>query len=220
MRRDQLFSRRSARSLALLPLFCTAPLLSGCESQARQDPIYVRNSTDELTFKDTAIFRDRPLDDSVRSSLQLADYAKGLEATGLIAILQRPGPFTVFAIPNAPLEQLKARDPQVLDQSRLPNLQRTLSYTIVPGAYTDAKLRQLIAKQRGPIGLKTLYGDVIGVSVEPSTNQLILSDPSGATNRIWLSSMPQSNGVLYITQGMLNPAPAAPVLPVGRVATR
>ncbi|MCQ8279044.1 fasciclin domain-containing protein [Acetobacteraceae bacterium KSS8] len=207
MRRDHSLSRRFARSLVLLPLLGAMPLLSGCESQARQDPIYVRNSTDELTFKDIAFFRDRPLDDSIRSSLELADYAKGLELTGLITTLQRPGPFTVFAIPNPPLEQLRARDPQVLSPSRLPNLKRTLSYTIVPGDYTDAKLRQLIAKQRGPIGLKTLYGDVIGVSVEPATNQLILSDPSGAQSRIWLSSMPQSNGVLYITQSMLNPSP-------------
>lgn len=186
-----------------------APLLSGCESQARQDPLFVHNSTDALVFKDEALFRDRPLDDSLRGSLALTDYAVALDRTGLLTVLQRPGPFTVFAIPNQPLEQLMARDPHLLDPASLPGLRRTLSYTIVPGAYSEPRLRGMLSKSGGPVGLRTLDGDVLSVSIDPATSQLMLSDPSGQRTRLWLSNMPQSNGRLFVTQSMLTPSPAA-----------
>ena len=40
------------------------------------------------------------------------------------------------------------------------SLRRQLGYIpIVPGLYTDAGLRGLIAKARGPVGLRSIYGD-------------------------------------------------------------
>ncbi len=198
------------RLAALAGLLATGLALSGCESQARQDPLFVRNSSDALVFGDTALFRDRPIDESLRSSLVLADYTTALDRTGLLVQLQRPGPFTVFAIPNPAMEQAQTlQNGHLLDQAMLPSLRRTLGYTIVPGAYSDPVLRGMLARARGPVGLRTLYGDVLTVSLEPATNQLVLSDPSGRSNRIWMSNMPQANGRLYVTQAMLNPLPTA-----------
>ena len=74
----------------------------------------------------------------------------------------------------------------------------------------------MVTRARGPIALRSIYGDPLTVSVEPATGQLLLSNNQGQSNRIWLSSMPQSNGVLYATQTMLSPGlnpglnPAAP----------
>lgn len=170
----------------------------------------MRNSTDVLVFHDTPLFRDRPLNESLLSSVDLADYSTALKATGLLAQLQRPGPYTVFAIPNQPLEAAQAaQSGHLMDPAMLPALRRTLAYTIVKGRYSDAVLRRMIAKQGGPVGLRTFEGDILTVSVDSATNQLLLSDPRGQTNRIWLSDMPQSNGVLYATQSMLSPT--APV---------
>ena len=47
--------------------------------------------------------------------------------------------------------------------------------------------------------------------MEASTNQLVLSDLQGHLNRLWMSDMPQSNGVLYATQSMLTPGLPAPL---------
>jgi uncharacterized surface protein with fasciclin (FAS1) repeats len=202
--------RRNKSVWALALAVASAVSLGGCESTARQDPVFVRNSTDTLQFIDIPFFRDRPLDESLRSSLVLADYTTALNKTGLLALLQRPGPFTVFAIPNPSLEAAQAASGgHLLDPATIPSLRRQLGYTIVAGGYSDARLRTMIAQAHGPVALNTIYGDVLTVSLEPATNQLLLSDPTGRTNRIWLSSMPQSNGVLYATQTMLNPA--APV---------
>ena len=202
---------RSNRSAWALALAVSALSLGGCESTARQDPLFVRNSTDALVFGDVAFFRDRPIDESLRSALELTDYTAALDRAGLLTLLQQPGPFTVFAIPNQPLEAAQAAyGGHLLDPATLPSLRRQLGYTIVPGSYSDADLRGLIARARGPVALRGLYGDALTVSVEPVTGQLLLSNQQGQTNRIWLSSMPQSNGVLYATQSMLTPGvPAA-----------
>jgi uncharacterized surface protein with fasciclin (FAS1) repeats len=210
-RRDRLApgtapGRALAVMLGFAPMLAPVLVLAGCESQARQDPIYVRNSSDTLVFKDTAFFRDRPIDESLRGSLELADYTTALDRTGLLVLLQRPGPYTVFAIPNPSMEQAQSvRSGHLMDPAMLPSLRRTLSYTIVPGAYSEQAMRGMLAKARGPVGLRTLDGDLLTVSIEPSTNQLLLSDPSGRSNRIWMSSMPQANGRLYVTQSMLSP---------------
>ena len=203
--------KRRTRAVWPVMLAILSPaLLGGCESTARQDPFFIRPSTDTLVFHDTALFRDRPIEDSLRSSLNLADYRKALILTGLMSELQRPGPYTVFAIPNPPLEAAQtAQGGRLLDPSMRPALRRLMAYTIVPGAYTTGQLRQMIAKQGGPIGLRTFDGDVLTVAVEPGTGQLLLSDMQGRTSRIWLSDMPQSNGVLYATQSMLTPGTVA-----------
>ncbi|NPD68454.1 hypothetical protein HN018_08380 [Lichenicola cladoniae] len=207
------------RTRAVWPLVLAVVMpvvLAGCESTARQDPLFVTPSADTLVFHDTALFRDRTIDESVRGSLELADYSTALSLTGLLTELQRPVPYTVFAIPNEPLEAAQAaQGGRLLDPAALPSLRRLMAYTVVPGFYPVATLRQMIAKQ-GPVGLRTIDGDVLTVSVEQATGELILSDAQGHSNRIWLSSMPQSNGVLYATQSMLTPgvaaAPAAPVV--------
>lgn len=182
--------------------------LAGCESGARQDPLPIRGSSDDIVFTDVPVFRDRTVDETILSSLELTDYAVALNRTGLLDTLRQNGPFTVFAVPNSPMEaEQRAAYGQLLAPENRSGLRRLMAYTIVPGRYTEARLRRMIADRRGPIGLTTLGGrDVLTVSVEPATGELLLSDPQGRTNRLWLLEVPQSNGVLYATQSLLTPA--------------
>ena len=184
-----------------------AALLAGCESGARQDPLPIRGSTDDIVFTDVPVFHDRTVDESIVSSLELTDYAVALRQAGLLDVLRQNGPFTVFAVPNAPLEaEQRAAYGQLLAPENRSGLYRLMAYTIVPGRYTEAKLRRMIADRHGPIGLTTLDGhDVLTVSIEPTTGQLLLSNPQGRINRLWLLSVPQSNGTLYVTQSLLTP---------------
>ncbi len=182
--------------------------LAGCESGARQDPLLVRGSSDAIAFANVPVFNDRTVDESLTSSLELTDYAVALHRTGLLDTLRQNGPFTVFAVPNGPLEsEQKAAYGQLLAPENYAGLRRLMAYSILPGRYTVTKLRRMIAAHGGPIGLPTLDGrDVLTVSTEPGTGQLLLADPQGRTNRLWLADVPQSNGVLYVTQSLLSPA--------------
>ena len=192
--------------------------LAGCESGARQDPLLVRGSTSDIVFADMPIFRDRPLDESIRSSLELTDYAVALHKAGLLDSLREAGPFTVFAVPNQPLEAEQGlTGGQLLSGQGHAGLRRLMAYTIVRGRYGEARLRRMIAKRRGPVALPTLDpGSVLTVSREPATGELLLSDAEGRTNRLWLLDVPQSNGVLYATQSLLSPQRLAASAPAAR----
>lgn len=181
--------------------------LAGCESGARQDPLLVRGSTDDIAFAGVPIFRDRTMDESIRGSLEMTDYAVALRQTGLLDTLRRNGPFTVFAVPNEPMEAAqRAASGQLLSQQNRTSLRRLMAYTIVRGHYTEPKLRRMIAAQKGPVGLTTIDGrDVLTVSADAATGQLLLSNSSGQTNRLWLADVPQSNGVLFASQSLLPP---------------
>ena len=205
-------TRRNRDGLLLLAAALASPLaVGGCESMARQDPLFVRNSADAFIYDQAALFRDRPINESLLGSLTLTDYTAALTQTGLLAELQRPGPYTVFAIPNGPLEDAqKEAGGHLLDPAYRPALARQMAYTIVPGHYATADLRGAIAKAHGPIALRTLHGDPLTVFVEPSTNQLVLADYQGHRNRLAMSDIPQSNGVLFATQSMLTPGVPAP----------
>ncbi len=197
--------RRMAERLALA--LAAAIGLAGCESGARQDPLPIRGSTDDIVFANVPLSRDRTVDESIVASLELTDYAVALDRAGLLDTLRRSGPFTVFAVPNEPLEaaQRDAGGTLLLPRNHV-GLRRLMAYTIVPGRYTASTLRRMIAARRGPVGLTTFDGhDVLSVSVEPGTGQLLLADALGRSDRLWLADVPQSNGVLYATQAMLLP---------------
>jgi uncharacterized surface protein with fasciclin (FAS1) repeats len=200
----------SLRAMAMRSVLALgmAGALAGCESGARQDPLLVRPSSDDVVFSDVPIFHDRTVDEAVVGELELADYAVALDRAGLLATLRQAGPFTVFAVPNEPLEaEQHAALGQLLAPENHAGLRRLIAYTIVPGRYTEPKLRRMIARQHGPVALTTLNGrDVLGVSLEAATGQLLLSDRQGHANRLWLANVPQSNGVLYVTQSLLSPA--------------
>ena len=200
-------TRRRRMAGRLVLALSMMAILSGCESGARQDPLLIRGSTDDIVFANVPLSRDRTVDESIVASLELADYAVALDRAGLLDTLRRAGPFTVFAVPNEPLEAAQ-RDAggALLRPDNHANLRRLMAYTIVPGRYTAATLRRMIAARRGPVGLTTLDGhDMLSVSVEPATGQLLLADALGRSDRVWLADVPQSNGVLYATQSLLSP---------------
>ncbi|MFW7269605.1 fasciclin domain-containing protein [Gluconacetobacter sp. Hr-1-5] len=154
---------------------------------------------------DTPIYRDRPLNESLRGSIELADYTRALDLTGMMAPLREAGPFTVFAVSNLSMEQFaRASDPS----GGIPApaaLRQALAYSIVRGAYPAARLRQLIAVAPGNrISLPTVAGGTVLVGRDPA-GRLVLSDGAGRAAPIWIDGMPQSNGVLYLTSSLLAP---------------
>ncbi|QDH16352.1 fasciclin domain-containing protein [Swingsia samuiensis] len=152
-------------------------------------------------------YEDRPLDENIGASVELADYFAALKYTGLVPWITGPGPITVFAIPNKAMEDMSARwRGGLMTPAMKGQLTSILGYTIVSGKWDEKALRKAIARRKGQgVGLKTLYGTVLSVHEDPQTGELFLNNPAGQVSKLWGHSFPQSNGVLYFTQGALLP---------------
>ena len=114
------------------------PTVSGARTYARKPSSTPRNnpidSAVAYSNPQTPAFCDRPLSDTLRSALELANYTHLLDQSGLLATLQQAGPFTVFALPNAALESYNTRKGgQLLNPTHINTVRDMLAYTTVTG---------------------------------------------------------------------------------------
>lgn len=155
----------------------------------------------------TPAFCDRPLSDTLRSSIELADYTHLLDRTGLFATLQQAGPFTVFALPNTALETYNAQTGgQLLDPASTGSVRTLLGYTIVTGKWPHKALRAALAAAPGhSLLLPTLNGQALPIWLDTQTEQIMVGPPHGQSSPLWVMGIPQSNGVLYFTHTLVLP---------------
>lgn len=152
-------------------------------------------------------FADRPLQENVESSIELADYAQVLRQAGVMPWLNANGPYTVFAVPNAALESLTSQWGGSLsapaNQGRLAQIAR---YTIVPGQWDEAALQKAMRRsRRASVALKTLSGQWLYVQ-STQDGSFVVGNGRDPGVRLWGTSFPQSNGVLYFLHGVVTPS--------------
>ena len=193
-----------ARSFVAL---CLAGLaLTGCESQARQDPLFVRGNTGATVFGDAPIFIDRPLSENLTNSLIFADYDVLLKRAGLADLLAGPKPYTVFAVVDPAIDRIPDIYRQrMLDPANAAGLRQLMAYTIVPGRYTAIQLLDLARRGNGRAALTTLDGGVLTLQLNAAGNNLSLIDPAGRVSELVLADIIQSNGILYAGNTLLAP---------------
>ncbi|MBS1014902.1 fasciclin domain-containing protein [Acetobacter persici] len=167
-------------------------------------------------------FCDRPLSDTLPSAIEMANYVHGLNSTGLFSTLQQSGPFTVFGIPNAVLENYQTPTGSKLNAPENAALLREiLAYSIVKGEWSVEQLRAAaLASPTHSVGLPTLNGRILSAWIDQPTGQIILGNGAGTTSRLWVTGVPQSNGRLYFTQSLLLPPVSDPALTVAKQATQ
>ena len=196
------------QSRGCIGLIAAAALLAlaGCESQARQDPLLVRGSVNATVFAAAPIYVDRPLAQNLENSLIFADYDELLRRTGDLDLLRGPGPFTVFAIIDPAIDDIPPiyRD-RMTDPANRDGLRRLIGYTIVPGRYTLAEIRTLLAQGHGRAGLPTIDGATLGLAYDANRSHILLTDPVGRQSALVLADIIQSNGLLYAGNRVLAP---------------
>ncbi len=195
--------RRIGRALLAV---AACAVLAGCESMARQDPLLMRGSTNATVFASAPIYIDRPLAENLETSLIFADYDQLLREAGLMDMLRGPGPFTVFAIVDPAVDDIPAiyRE-RMTDPANSAGLRRLMGYTIVPGRYTLAAIRALLAKGGGRAALPTIDHATLGFAYDADRSHILLTDPAGRRSALVLADIIQSNGLLYAGNRVLAP---------------
>lgn len=127
-----------------------------------------------------------------------------LKAAGLVDTLSGKGPFTVFAPTNAAFEKLpKDTVPTLLKPENKAQLTDVLTYHVVAGNYSAAKIEKDAEANGGKLMLKTVEGEQI--TLEKSGSGWAVVDQKGDKAMITIADVNQSNGVIHVIDTVLMP---------------
>lgn len=127
-----------------------------------------------------------------------------VKAAGLVQTLEGPGPFTVFAPTNAAFDKLPPGTVEsLLKPENKPVLVKVLTYHVVAGKLTEARLRSAIKAGGGTATLTTVAGEPLSVSLYD--DKITLTDAKGGTSTVTIGNVIQSNGLIDVVDGVLTP---------------
>jgi uncharacterized surface protein with fasciclin (FAS1) repeats len=127
-----------------------------------------------------------------------------VKAAGLVDTLYSAGPFTVFAPTDDAFAKLPAGtvDNLVQPQNKA-TLTKVLTYHVVPGTYSTAKLMKEIKAGGGTLKLKTVEGDELTFAMDGGN--IKITDDKGGSAMITTANVYQSNGVIQVIDSVLMP---------------
>ena len=127
-----------------------------------------------------------------------------VKAAGLVETLSGPGPFTVFAPTNAAFAKLPPGTVETLVKpENKATLTSILTYHVVPGTLTAKDLMAMAKQGGGQAVLKTVNGAPL--SVEAKGKKVYVTDAKGNTATVTVANVMQSNGVIHVVNGVLQP---------------
>jgi uncharacterized surface protein with fasciclin (FAS1) repeats len=152
-----------------------------------------------------------PKKDIVANASKSRDHTTlvaAVKAAGLVATLQGPGPFTVFAPTNEAFAALPAGTVStLLKPENKAQLASILTYHVVSGNYTSNRLEQLAAASGGKAVLKTVQGESITLQKMDMGRGSVwmVTDAKGGMANITIANVIQSNGTIFVIDKVLMP---------------
>lgn len=127
-----------------------------------------------------------------------------VKAAGLVETLQSAGPFTVFAPTNAAFNKLPAGTvDNLVKPENKGTLTKILTYHVVAGRIDGKELMKLVKAGNGKTELSTVQGGKLWVMQKG--NKLWIKDEKGATAKVTIKDVYQSNGVIHVIDTVLMP---------------
>ena len=129
-----------------------------------------------------------------------------VKAADLVKTLEGKGPFTVFAPTN---EAFKALPEGTVDTLLKPEnkakLTALLTYHVVAGDLTAAKLEAKIKEGKGKHTLKTVNGEKLTIMMGEGDKGIAIKDAKGDVATVTIADVKQSNGVIHVIDTVLLP---------------
>jgi uncharacterized surface protein with fasciclin (FAS1) repeats len=148
-----------------------------------------------------------PTKNIIQNAMNSKDHTTlvaAVKAAGLVDTLKGKGPFTVFAPTNEAFDKLPAGTVDtLLKPENKAKLKAILTYHVVPGKLTAAKLMRKIKAGDGKAMLKTVNGQDLTASMDGDS--IMLTDAKGGTAKVTIPNVMQSNGVIHVIDAVLMP---------------
>lgn len=140
----------------------------------------------------------------VSSSKDHKTLAAAVKAADLTSTLASGGPFTVFAPTDAAFAELPAGTlDTLLKPENKATLASILTYHVVSGNVTAAKLSELIYQGGGSAILTTVQGEKLTARLVDG--KVVITDAKGGTATVIAANLTASNGVVHVTDGVFLP---------------
>ena len=151
-----------------------------------------------------AMYPTKTIVENAVNSKDHTTLVAAVQAAGLAATLNGPGPFTVFAPTNAAFAKLPAGTVDTLlkpeNKAALTNI---LTYHVVSGAMTSKDIAKAIRTGGGTATLTTVQGEPL--TAKMMAGRLMLTDAKGGTSMVTIKDVMQSNGVIHVVDTVLMP---------------
>ncbi len=127
-----------------------------------------------------------------------------LQAADLVEALQANGPFTVFApTDNAFAKVPKKALTDLLKESNKSQLQKVLTYHVVPARVDASTLLSAIKAGGGMYEIKTLSGDKLTAKIQ--NGEPVLIDENNGVSIIRTTDLKANNGIIHVIDGVVLP---------------
>jgi uncharacterized surface protein with fasciclin (FAS1) repeats len=148
-----------------------------------------------------------PTKNVVQNAMKSKDHTTlvaAVKAAGLVATLEGPGPFTVFAPTNEAFDKLPPGTVSTLvkPESKA-TLVKILTYHVVAGHMTSSDIAAAIQAGGGRATLTTVQGEPLTASM--NGDKLVLTDAKGGMSTVTIANVLQSNGVIHVVDTVLMP---------------
>jgi uncharacterized surface protein with fasciclin (FAS1) repeats len=151
-----------------------------------------------------AMYSHKNIVENAINSKEHTTLVAAVKAGGLVDTLEGKGPFTVFAPTNEAFAALPAGTVDtLLKPENKKELDKVLTYHVVPGRLSSEDLDRDIKKNDGKTKLKTVEGDEL--TITGSGKDLMVTDDKGNTAKITIADVYQSNGVIQVVDKVLMP---------------
>lgn len=151
-----------------------------------------------------AMYANKNIVQNAMNSKDHTTLVAAVKAGGLVDTLEGKGPFTVFAPTNEAFAALPAGTVDtLLKPENKQELDKILTYHVVPGKLDTEALDRDIKKGDGKATLKTVEGD--DLTITGSGKDLMVTDSKGNTAKVMIANVYQSNGVIQVVDKVLMP---------------
>ena len=150
------------------------------------------------------MFASKNIIENAVNSRDHTTLVAAVKAAGLVATLQGPGPFMVFAPTNAAFAKLPAGTVEALVRpENKDKLVKILTSHVVGAAVLSNAIKQMVRDDNGTHVVETLSGAKLIVKV--SGKRITLTDENGGTAHVTIADVKQSNGVIHVVDAVLLP---------------
>jgi uncharacterized surface protein with fasciclin (FAS1) repeats len=152
-----------------------------------------------------AMYPSKNIIENAVNSKDHTTLVAAVKAAGLVKTLEGKGPFTVFAPTNEAFGKLPdGTVANLLKPENKKQLTSVLTYHVVAGDYSTAKLAKKAKANGGKLDLKTVEGEHITIEGDNMGGWWVV-DGKGDKAKITIADVNQSNGVIHVIDGVLLP---------------